>query len=371
MIRDWVIRNLKARPRVCIFCGKPPRGKNKEHVIPRWLIELTGDPNRIIHVGPFTSRSLLEPQGDLFRSFSFESFSFPSCSECNSEFSELEGRAKGPFTALLNSHLLSSGDLKALLSWFDKVRVGLWLGFHYYLDHNYWGVSPHFYIRDRIAAADRALVVLRAYDRNPGIRFIGVNTPAFAHVPSCFTLVVNEWFLLNISYQFIASQSAGLPYPESMELGENEHLQVSLVPGKGKLSYPLLPISYDRSGVTIAQAIHPRLVPPHNEESYSDPIYEETLALEGDQSMPLLEKGGAVSTYPNNPTTKWLPAPSADFNALLRSNAIDTLAIQNDLIQRVPISSDLPEKKRQFLETEFNNCIEASNSLLRMFNDAF
>ena len=30
--------------KVCIFCGNPPSGKNKEHVIPQWLIRATGKP---------------------------------------------------------------------------------------------------------------------------------------------------------------------------------------------------------------------------------------------------------------------------------------------------------------------------------------
>jgi hypothetical protein len=32
---------------VCVFCGERPQSKTKEHVIPKWLIEMTGgDGNR-------------------------------------------------------------------------------------------------------------------------------------------------------------------------------------------------------------------------------------------------------------------------------------------------------------------------------------
>jgi hypothetical protein len=32
--------------KVCVFCGEKPTNKTKEHIIPEWLIELTGDINR-------------------------------------------------------------------------------------------------------------------------------------------------------------------------------------------------------------------------------------------------------------------------------------------------------------------------------------
>jgi len=35
----------------CVFCGKPPSDKNKEHVLPHWLIKMTGDPNRVVNLG--------------------------------------------------------------------------------------------------------------------------------------------------------------------------------------------------------------------------------------------------------------------------------------------------------------------------------
>ncbi|HDR2534145.1 TPA: hypothetical protein QCI12_004383 [Enterobacter roggenkampii] len=35
----------------CIFCGDKPENKNKEHVIPKWLIEMTGDKKRSGYFG--------------------------------------------------------------------------------------------------------------------------------------------------------------------------------------------------------------------------------------------------------------------------------------------------------------------------------
>ncbi|QJB40178.1 hypothetical protein HF324_20870 [Chitinophaga oryzae] len=37
----------------CIFCGEQPQSKTKEHIIPKWLIEMTGDPNRLTFFGRY------------------------------------------------------------------------------------------------------------------------------------------------------------------------------------------------------------------------------------------------------------------------------------------------------------------------------
>ena len=242
------------------FCGNSPRDKNNEHVIPEWLIELTGDPNRQIIIGPFVSQNLLNPDEDLFRSFSFDYFKFPSCTQCNLDYANLEGKARSRITKLVGAKPLSSYDFEVILDWFDKVRIGLWLGFHYFLDHNFWGIAPKFYIRDRIGAADRSLSIIRSVNFEPGIRFSGVNTPAFAHIPSCFTLTINEWFIVNVSYQFLVSKAAGLPHPHSIELNGDEQLMVELDEGTGNLSTPILPLKYDRSGTTIGQSILPESI---------------------------------------------------------------------------------------------------------------
>ncbi|MBE6918008.1 MAG: hypothetical protein E7470_08950 [Ruminococcaceae bacterium] len=35
----------------CIFCGEPISEKSREHVIPQWLIEMTGEKKRIAAIG--------------------------------------------------------------------------------------------------------------------------------------------------------------------------------------------------------------------------------------------------------------------------------------------------------------------------------
>jgi hypothetical protein len=118
----------------CVFCGKLPQEKNKEHVLPRWLIALTGNPNRIGSFGiDFTKKPFS------VRRFSFDSFTFPACSDCNAAFSLLEATAEPVVRKMLAFQPVNSSELIVLLDWLDKVRVGMWLGF-FYLDKNFVGI---------------------------------------------------------------------------------------------------------------------------------------------------------------------------------------------------------------------------------------
>jgi hypothetical protein len=39
--------NKTRMDKFCVFCGESPENKNKEHVIPQWLIRMTGYSKRI------------------------------------------------------------------------------------------------------------------------------------------------------------------------------------------------------------------------------------------------------------------------------------------------------------------------------------
>lgn len=90
-----LINQNPADRQTCIFCGEPPDNKTKEHVIPKWLIELTGDPKRIWKLGV---RYGEEDKRKRERKFAADQFQFPACEACNSAYSELEGRAKSYMT---------------------------------------------------------------------------------------------------------------------------------------------------------------------------------------------------------------------------------------------------------------------------------
>jgi len=72
------------------------------------------------------------------KSFSFDKFVFPSCEEYNNRYSRLESIAKNLIENLLSENKLSSTDFYVLLSWFDKIRIGLWLA-SIYMYKNFFG----------------------------------------------------------------------------------------------------------------------------------------------------------------------------------------------------------------------------------------
>src|ERR1035438_633033 len=80
---------MSASSKFCVFCGEAPESKNKEHIIPRWLLEMTGDPSRKVFLGIDHTRN---PPS--IRSFAFDAFTFPACKGCNEGFSEFESSAK-------------------------------------------------------------------------------------------------------------------------------------------------------------------------------------------------------------------------------------------------------------------------------------
>src|SRR5450755_2969832 len=129
--------------KTCIFCGRRPEAKTKEHVIPKWLIKMTGDPKRKVSFGTYNLK------GKPPTALAFDQLTFPACDECNVAFSDLEGRARTVTEQLLGRGPLTSTDFVCLLDWLDKVRIGMWLGL-LWLEGNPWGINPKFHISSRL-----------------------------------------------------------------------------------------------------------------------------------------------------------------------------------------------------------------------------
>src|SRR6516165_4164528 len=97
----------------CVFCGGRPKGKNKEHVLPRWLLELTGDPTRPANLGLDLSQGV--ENNPKLRQYAFSQFQFPACKVCNNLFSDLESDAKAIVLKLLGSEDLAAHEISRLL----------------------------------------------------------------------------------------------------------------------------------------------------------------------------------------------------------------------------------------------------------------
>lgn len=197
--------------RHCVFCGERANDKTREHVVPYWLLELTGDPHRVVTLGQNYQKDR-EPIR-----FAWSSFVAPACERCNGSYSEFEGRANGIFNKLQGRQALPVADYVHLLDWLDKVRVGVWLLRHL-IERHPIAISPNFYINSRVQKKDR-MVAIYAFDGNSkGINLFGTESQIFAGTPSCFGLRANNLLFLNISSDFFCSQGCGLPYPQSMKM---------------------------------------------------------------------------------------------------------------------------------------------------------
>ena len=164
----------------CVFCGRLPEGKTKEHIIPKWLIRLTGDENRVIPL--IVHKHGLRPVHQ-----SAASFVFPACDSCNRTYSALETQVSQTLQMLLAQQPVSEAALSALLDWLDKVRIGLWLG-DMMRNKDYVVVKRHFHISQRIGQKDRCAFFFIADNPEIGFNYTGVVTPLFHIQPSCFGL---------------------------------------------------------------------------------------------------------------------------------------------------------------------------------------
>lgn len=223
----------------CVFCGKKPESKTREHIIPQWLIKLTGDINREINLGINTQ--LLRKNNEFKpRKFAFSSFQFPACDSCNNEYSELEVKTKNIVEKILEKNYISNTEINTLLDWFDKVRVGLWLG-SLLLDRDIAPVDPTFFIKNRIGEKDRCLIIYEVDDDWKGIQFIGFNSPAFQFSPSCFALCINNYYFFNISTDFLFSQNIGFPFPSKQTFEKDDNRTFSVMNcGTRKVKTPLI-----------------------------------------------------------------------------------------------------------------------------------
>ena len=201
--------------KMCVFCGEKPEKKNREHVLPQWLLKLTGDPNRIVTFGH-------ETDGGKPITFNWTNLTCPSCTKCNDRYADFEAEIKVLVEKLLNKEELTGNESIKILDWLDKVRIGLWLNY-YYLEKNKALINPRLFIDNRLGKKDRFLQIhfLESKKKSVGLNAFGVETFAFQFNQSCFGLRINNILLINGSNDYLVSQSCGFPYPKKMELQEN------------------------------------------------------------------------------------------------------------------------------------------------------
>lgn len=350
----------------CVFCGNKPESKNYEHVIPKWLIELTGNPKRKAHFG-FQFDSGPYPQR---RSFSFNAFRFPSCTSCNQKYSSLEATTKTIIEKILLSDNLSATDFNVLLNWFDKVRVGLWLGYQY-LDKNPAGIKPKFYIESRIGVNDRMLAIFHADTGTKGLTYIGCDFPSFTYTPSCFSIRINNYWFLNMSYNDLFSRRIGFPYPKE-SFAMPEQLEVGhFTWDRDRVMLPLLKKRFTIKGTEIYQPMfRHRTKNSHTKELYNTRyVRDNSMVWEEGIGKIFVQNNYKINNYPNIPSKEYVPNVSYGFQELSSKIATQTLEWQQYIDNLAPSLKNLPVPERKDLHRHRMQMKELNRKLLKILLD--
>jgi hypothetical protein len=346
----------------CIFCGKPPTDKNKEHVIPRWLIELTGDPKRTVRLG-FNMQPGSDPS---HREYAFDQFTFPACEVCNSRFSSLEARTKSTITRLLAHEPVSATELSSLMDWFDKVRVGLWLGFQL-LNKNILDIDPNFHIETRIGQFDRLLCIERYKTTATRLNFAGTDTPAFAYMPSAFTLTVNDLQFTNLSYTGLVSRRLGFPYPSELALvPDQEGLLHTILPPRRRIMRPVVQRAAREKGVFFYQPMFPQGLTTEPSTLYNDDyVRANSLNFQlGIGAVFIEEPGRGPRRLDNDDSVSIEPPCVYEAEEQLIRSAIEVCNWQDWLIQTGCTMDRLTPEQRRYVRSKMSLALRV-NGILR------
>lgn len=228
----------------CIFCGDKPEDKNKEHIIPQWLIKYTGDPKRITLIGKKNGKEI---------KYSWLNFVFPACEKCNSDFGKIEAKIQAILIKIDNEKSVTHNEINLFLDWLDKIRIGMWLGHAMLKNKNF---EPNFFINNRVASKDRLCLIYKLNDLEQGIGIIGTDTPVFEHTPSCFSIIINNMIFFNYSKEFLLSKNLGFPYPETYSYNSDSQININkFVSGEYKIKFPIIEGKIIKPTVKLYQSI--------------------------------------------------------------------------------------------------------------------
>jgi hypothetical protein len=210
----------------CVFCGQRPVVKTKEHILPRWLIELTGNPNREVDFRVWTWK------GPEVRTIAFDQFTAPACDECNNEWTDRETACKSMLEGLAAGNSLLTGDqAQTLLDWIDKVRIGVWLA-GLALSKNPFGITPRFHIATRVAAKDRLLYIARTQQPSTRLSVSDFMNPIFQMLPAYLWVYANCLALVSVSSIGIAGGPLALPYVGGRKSIGTDRIAAEIVEGR-------------------------------------------------------------------------------------------------------------------------------------------
>ena len=344
----------------CVFCGSFARAKNREHVIPQWLIRITGMANQRVRFG-------YDKATGIPREFNYNSFAFPACEDCNSKFSKLEALAKPVITKVLSSEALSKHEFHTLLDWFDKVRIGLWLAF-YYLDKNFFGITPKFHIATRIGLSDRMLQIVKVSTDQNELSFRGCDMPSFYYTPSCFSMIINGYCFINMSVPFLVAPRLGFPFSTINRLREDGLIDIELHAGDNCAKCPVMPDWLFFEGTSLFQAMFPWQI----KNLYSRPYYENeyvrahSLSFEEGVGEVFIEREGKLKVASSTPTTEWVPVIAYDRAKMNPDISIHTLRLQSSVDRLAPLPFNLSETEQKWWQETYRANSEYADKIIAM-----
>lgn len=349
----------------CVFCGSKPAKKTKEHVVPKWLIEMTGDSNRSAFFG-FTKN--VENKFSK-RKYSFGQFTFPACGECNAKYAPLESEVKSILHKILADIDIRSEELSLFLDWLDKVRIGLWLGMKQLddKDGNWVNVAPNFYIENRIGQYDRMLIVEKSKGQKLKLNFGGVDTMSFALTPSAFTLIVNNFYFTNISYMFLLSRRLGFPFPEKTFFRSNSNqLEAEISEGRERIMLPIIRRVFCEKGTQILQPMFAGGL-FDVDLSYYESDYVRRHSMDHGKGVGnfFLEREGAFSECGKGDLINLSPKYVQDDRKLFIQSAINIFTWQNWLLKLMPSLDRLPREEKRWVKERFRVGASLNNMLIK------
>ena len=230
--------------RFCVFCGEKPVDKNREHVVPQWLVKYTGDPNRLTLIGKKNGKE---------RKITWLNFAFPACESCNTLFGKIEAQIQLILIKIDKEKLVSHDELDLFMDWLDKVRIGMWLG-HAMFDKK--DFEPNFFINSRVGKKDRMCLIYKIDDDDQGIGIIGSDTLVFENTPSCFTMMINNMVFFSYSKEFLLAENLGFPFPDFYSYDSNMNVKVNkFLHGKYKVTTPIIDGKIIKPAVKLYQCI--------------------------------------------------------------------------------------------------------------------
>ncbi len=351
------------KKKICIFCGDKPERKNKEHVIPKWLIELTGDSKREAFFGGNVSR---EKRG--IRMYSFDSFTFPACEKCNTEFATLEGATKPIVIKILQNGRIDSCEITTFLDWLDKARIGLWLAF-YYLNKNWAGISPKFHIKTRIGTRDRFLIIYKTNYNSSGINFIGAEGLSFQHSPSCFALIINNLIFFNVSTFDLCDRRLGFPFSQKTTMANRIQIEMDMVEGFQRVSNPVMRQTFLTKGIILFQPIFKEQIKNAEGRKLYNNEYVRTNSLNYEEGIGkvFIENNG--STHPLSAKDKLsiVPDRQHDYLRFLPKLSKMTFDYQLHLFQ-MPSPENLSSEEKKEFKLNMKAMKQSNETFLKIIN---